>query len=993
MLVRSTLASRAVAPLDFGYKTYSLNPDPRRALLSLAEAVDVTNINIAEGVPVDTSCLCTTAQSVVEYHPCAVCLEPTLCRSLAFNDDGVRVCPQCVEDNAEVERQAKAFVTHQIKVLTRLEANISGRDYINHAHQRNLQKCIDELVEGLPDQSGGPCYFDGFTDKEVVKIPIEIATFGRRVHPDTMSIDAKFLRVHADGIGLMGHVSGNVHTTRDPVNCCKSIWAPGVLELLTRWLRAAEDDRRNAHKLMQEMTDIQILACKTPYWTATRNAEKLDSASLERERLEVISGRPSPDEHGQWEEDSERWVYGSVHALTTGDEDSYTWPLEPRTGLLQVTTGCEEQFGVRLQRAPDGSPYVGLNTSTLSNLNGSMEVGYGWNSIAVFSQERRERMRILCNRRHLTEDSAYALFAEMIRSACVDQACLEGRCPEPDTHLFHLPKCLKVKHPLRLSVAHKHHGHQMITGWPTEPSDVNQRNAEINNILMETWMENTTKRDLDEKFYELLREIFQRLAVPRDLYDPSVKPPTGIDQSLAQVTNVDRDAEVFIGPTAKPTAEDGADDSTSAPAPGSASAPAPGSASAPAAGSTSRPSAGSTGNTLTYRLSEADYQALVAEGIVGQDSVFYGRVLVVNGQTGYAHADGNFRTTSGAIVGKFDEEGNYFPLAGKFVPPPKPYTGDLRLARMVYHQQIASLVDEASSTFDIVLVNSLGTAAFASTSGDFVTESGEIFGHFDSSTGVVTDGEGLEIGNISSIEGAKYSTADEMLADGATMQLTPFSHDEQVKALTSSLPGDATTIQHRIQALVPQDHVLYGQALTTSLGGDMLVAFPFKDNVFRNAVNDDIVAVVRESGILDVNGNTINTFPESSSEGDEGGDSRPGGTEQRPLVAVAQAFSAERNELSRLVPVGTAMDGIVVHRRNEAGDVEIAYPTRLFQFMLPQAPGENLGEYARTVAFYEEGDKTGNIYVIRDEENSVIAQVRRAEKGAAWKLIQTTDEP
>lgn len=46
--------------------------------------------------------------------------------------------------------------------------------------------------------------------------------------------------------------------------------------------------------------------------------------------------------------------------------------------------------------------------------------------------------------------------------------------------------------------------------------------------------------------------------------------------------------------------------------------------------------------------------------------------------------------------------------------------------------------------------------------------------------------EGLEIGNINSVEGVKYPMAKEMLANPDTMQLTPMSHGEQVKALSSN---------------------------------------------------------------------------------------------------------------------------------------------------------------------------------------------------------------
>jgi hypothetical protein len=39
----------------------------------------------------------------------------------------------------------------------------------------------------------------------------------------------------------------------------------------------------------------------------------------------------------------------------------------------------------------------------------------------------------------------------------------------------------------------------MITGRPAEPSDVKQREDKIKKILMQTWLENWTRLDLDEK--------------------------------------------------------------------------------------------------------------------------------------------------------------------------------------------------------------------------------------------------------------------------------------------------------------------------------------------------------------------------------------------------------------------------------------------------------------------------------------------------------------
>ncbi|KEQ87836.1 hypothetical protein M438DRAFT_332311 [Aureobasidium pullulans EXF-150] len=250
MSVKSTLALRVVLALDIGYKTYSLKADPRYTILAVAEAIDIINQEISEGVPPTAGCVCTKAQCKFEFHPCAVCLDPALCSTLIYNSDGVRVCPGCIRTTKDVDKFAKAIIRERLRWLVRYEAMQLGRDHKNEAHERLKTKCIDELCVTLPNQSNGPAYCDAFADNEVVIIPEEMATTGRRMHPNSISIDAKLLRVHAEGIGLMGHAPSNVHITRASINRAKFVWPPGVLALLTRWIKDAKGRQAYAHKFM-----------------------------------------------------------------------------------------------------------------------------------------------------------------------------------------------------------------------------------------------------------------------------------------------------------------------------------------------------------------------------------------------------------------------------------------------------------------------------------------------------------------------------------------------------------------------------------------------------------------------------------------------------------------------------------------------------------------------------------------------------------------------
>ncbi|THW49840.1 hypothetical protein D6C90_07080 [Aureobasidium pullulans] len=596
-------------------------------------------------------------------------------------------------------------------------------------------------------------------------------------------------------------------------------------------------------------------------------------------------------------------------------------------------------------------------------------------------------MTILCNRRHATEDSAYALYAEMLRSACVDYACIGGDCQEPETHMFHLPKALTVKYPLRLSVAHKHHGRQMLSGWPEEPSDVSQRVDEENNILMETWLENWTKLDLDKKFYSQLRDVFRRSVVTSELYDPNINLPSDTDQTLADVSDVDYNSEVVRGPTTKMTEDANADDEGMPPLPAA-------------------PRSGSTFSPLRFNLQEAAYEDIEGDDLVGKTSIFYGQTLVVNGQTGYAHNDGNFRTTDGSIVGKFGDDGSLYPLGGKFLPRPKQYPGPCMIAKMVYHIQVPSMVDNNSPLYDVILIKDDDQVGFATTSGDFVTEDGAIVGRLEADSGLISDTADDTVGNAFSVQDDGYKVASQRLAELPLLQLVFTPHDEQVTELTR------VGLQARIQSLVPPEHGLDQQSLGAQIDqtNKMICGLPHKDNGFRDCANDQILACIRETGVIDVNGNEIplqdiesNDDNDYGSEGDgdggEGGEgdgkgeaSDDGDNSQGASVrAVRRPFSEQRDELSNLVNADHAMNNIVLQERDEEGTVRLYYPSRTGRLMLSDAasqPGQNV--MSRTIAVFS--TDSPNLYDIRGPDNSIIASVKRADGKSPWTLANDTTD-
>ncbi|THZ06958.1 hypothetical protein D6C93_01243 [Aureobasidium pullulans] len=283
---------------------------------------------------------------------------------------------------------------------------------------------------------------------------------------------------------------------------------------------------------------------------------------------------------------------------------------------------------------------------------------------------------------------------------------------------------------------------------------------------------------------------------------------------------------------------------------------------------------------------------------------------------------------------------------------------------MVYHIQVPSMVDKNSPLYDVIFIKDDDQVGFATASGDFVTEDGAIVGRFESDSGLISDTADDIVGNAFSVQDDGYGVASHRLAEFPPLQFVSTPHDEQVTELTRSLG-----------ARIDQTN-------------EMICGLPHTDNVFRDCANDQIVACIRETGVIDVNGNEIplhdvesNDDSGNGSKGDgdggEGGEgdgkgeaSDDGGNSQGASVrAVRRPFSVQRDELSNLVNADHAMNNIVLQERDEEG--------------------QNV--MSRTIAVFSTDSL--NLYDIRGLDNSVIASVKRADGKSPWTLANNTTDP
>ena len=87
--------------------------------------------------------------------------------------------------------------------------------------------------------------------------------------------------------------------------------------------------------------------------------------------------------------------------------------------------------------------------------------------------------------------------------------------------LMGFPVTVFKSHPLKFSVAHRHHERQMRSGWALKPKSSNDRHDDLNNTIIETWSVNSIKHAaLDESYYPQLQQIVEDYKIPNPFYDP-----------------------------------------------------------------------------------------------------------------------------------------------------------------------------------------------------------------------------------------------------------------------------------------------------------------------------------------------------------------------------------------------------------------------------------------------------------------------------------------
>ncbi len=132
------------------------------------------------------------------------------------------------------------------------------------------------------------------------------------------------------------------------------------------------------------------------------------------------------------------------------------------------------------------------------------------------------------------QDDAETIFLE-----CLWQLACGGKKYED---FFGLPLAVKVRHPLRFSVAHGVHNQQMRSGWSYHPKSLANRDDDKNNMFIESYVANTAKHNFSDDDCNLLHDHFKTVNIPREYYDPN----SGGDDDSQQGEELEITEEMLI---------------------------------------------------------------------------------------------------------------------------------------------------------------------------------------------------------------------------------------------------------------------------------------------------------------------------------------------------------------------------------------------------------------------------------------------------------------
>jgi hypothetical protein len=488
---------------DVERQTFQSTMSAVEAFRTVAGMLDSANVQIRSGIPPPSSCACDHELSQVTNHYCASCSKEVLCASRERNRFGLLVCPNCIAKDAGKETLVTEIVVHSVRESLRQECSVRGIEFASEEAQKHLEKCLADVQRQLADHPGLSA--TQYSDKYAGNAPRDL--LAHNFHPSGPTVDAVHPGVRSD-LGLFKHVEGNLAITSVGLNFGKYTHVLASIAEIGRFYQQSHANaaakQLAAEALIARCKEIAIVAAKGRA-EANRSGHRISAAHDTIRKYEFTSGRLHPS--------SDIALFTARHTLMVPGA-IFTprggWTREQRKTIQRIG----EQIARKFQKPNfphngDGCPWFGQFEP--------MPPSWSWDVLFAICSTRLHRMKFYCNRHWVLIDNEITTALELLYQAYTDE--------EEYAEFLGLPLSVYTLSPLTISIAHKHHGRQMRTGWPENPTSLSDRDNIANNILIESQFTNFLKRDFPESTYPDLQAIVASIEVPRKFYDPTLPAP------------------------------------------------------------------------------------------------------------------------------------------------------------------------------------------------------------------------------------------------------------------------------------------------------------------------------------------------------------------------------------------------------------------------------------------------------------------------------------
>ncbi|KAI5359043.1 hypothetical protein Slin14017_G099450 [Septoria linicola] len=431
------------------------------------------------------------------HHKCAICWRDVDCDKRKRTIDGLWVDEDCWNKEDAQRGQALTRTKKSLASSHKAEAKSIGQDPDDKDNQIIYEECVSDIAERHKSDAPEGQYVDGCSEST---FPIF-----QGFHPFNKSVDCVLPAKLNHRGQLRGHVAGNVLDIPFGLNMGKG---PRVRNLPADVLSIAtysqdintslSDKQKRKRDVLEACNEHNQVQCKYRMNKAAALGKQMTVSDYANLRAEFVAGKVnSTDQEANLraKEHAERLLRDVAVVSCAWDQDEVS---------------SVKYFGIEArvtEWADDGAPWPFPDVPMPPVFKDQ-----GMDILYSLLHLHMSRMRIYCNRYWATVDTELSLAAEMLYQNYID----------PDGEFLSLPLSPYLWHALLMSIAHRHHGQQMRTGYGPKPTTLFSRNAALSNILFETLFSNTYKWDFEEKHYPQMKEYISKVVIPKQFYDPTV---------------------------------------------------------------------------------------------------------------------------------------------------------------------------------------------------------------------------------------------------------------------------------------------------------------------------------------------------------------------------------------------------------------------------------------------------------------------------------------